>query len=329
MIVVDADGGDYAPHEVIKGVLEATEDCEIDIALVGRKVVLEKLLRRYAKDREFTIIEASQSIGYDERPVQAIRNNPDSSIVVGTKLVRDGIASAFVSAGNTGAVLSAAFVILGKIEYIQRPALCGIIHVSAARPLLLIDAGANVDCQPSYLIGFAQLGAAFARGFLDTDSPRVGLLNNGDEATKGNLLMRDSYQLLKKSNLNFIGNIESQDILTGKADIVVTDGFTGNIVLKTLEGVGDMFHQFEEVARSIGVDYQLQGAALVHYEKLTSIVRRMDYEECGGALLLGVRGNIIVAHGRSRSKAIKNAINLARRSVETVMIPPEECKLSV
>ena len=176
MIVVDADGGDYAPHEVIKGALEATEDCEIDIALVGRKVVLEKLLRRYAKDREFTIIEASQSIGYDERPVQAIRNNPDSSIVVGTKLVRDGIASAFVSAGNTGAVLSAAFVILGKIEYIQRPALCGIIHVSAARPLLLIDAGANVDCQPSYLIGFAQLGAAFARGFLDTDSPTTNYI---------------------------------------------------------------------------------------------------------------------------------------------------------
>ena len=320
MIAVDAAGGDFAPHEVVKGAIEAAEEYKVDIALVGKKTILEKLARRYSKKPNLTIIEASQIIKCNEHPVQAIRSKPNSSIVVGTKLVKDGTASSFVSAGNTGAVLTAAFLNLEKIEGIQRPALCGIVNINTATPSLLIDAGANADCQPSLLVQFAELGTIFARVFLDISSPRVGLLNNGGEEIKGNLLARDSYQLLKTADLNFIGNIEGQDILRGKADVIVTDGFTGNIVLKTMEGFGDTFQDLLGIGQSFKVDHQLQGSALVHYVDLTSMVKRMDYKEYGGACLLGVKGNIIVAHGRSQAKAIKSAIHVAHRVAQLRLV---------
>jgi glycerol-3-phosphate acyltransferase PlsX len=320
IIAVDAAGGDYAPREIVKGAAEAAEEYRVDIALVGRKTILDRLARHYARKPNLTIIEAGQIIESNEHPVQAIRSKPDSSIVVGTKLVRDGIASAFVSAGNTGAVLAAAFLNLERIEGVQRPALCGIVHANTASPVLLIDAGANVDCKPSYLVQFAQLGSTFAEWIFGISSPQVGLLNNGEEEIKGNLLARDSYQLLKKTDLNFIGNIEGQEILKGKADVIVTDGFTGNIVLKTIEGFGDTFQSLLGIGQSFRVDHHLQGSALVHYVDLTSMVNRMDYKEYGGACLLGINGNIIVAHGRSRAKAIKNAIHLAYRSTETRIV---------
>lgn len=278
------------------------------------------LIRKHARKKKFAIIETSQTIDCNEHPVQAIRSKPDSSIVVGINMVKNNEASAFISAGNTGAVLSAAFLNLKRIEGVQRPALCGIIHVNMANPILLIDVGANVDCRPSHLAQFARLGTTFARGFLAKESPRVALLNNGVEEIKGNLLIRESYKLLKNSDLNFIGNIEGQDILTGKADIIVTDGFTGNIVLKTLEGVTDTFLNLLGVGQSFRADTQLQGSALVHYVDLTSMVKRMDYKEYGGACLLGIDGNVIVAHGRSQSRAIKNAIHLACRSTEASVI---------
>ncbi|HEX76301.1 MAG TPA: phosphate acyltransferase PlsX [Dehalococcoidia bacterium] len=320
IIAVDANGGDYAPRELVKGAVEAAEEYKVDIALVGRKTILDMLVRHYASRPSFTIIEASQTIEPNEHPVQAIRSKPDSSIVVGTKLVRDSIASAFVSAGNTGAILTAAFLNLKKMEGIQRPALCGLIHVNAANPVLLIDAGANVDCQPSFLVQFAQLGTIFAKGFLGINSPRVGLLSNGEEEIKGNLLTRDSYQLLKKTELNFIGNVEGQEMLKGKADVIVTDGFTGNIVLKTMEGFGDTFQNLLGVGQVFRVDHQLQGPALAHYVELGSTVKRMDYKEYGGACLLGINGNIVIAHGRSQAKAIKNAIHLAHRAAHLTPI---------
>jgi len=310
IIAVDASGGDYAPREIVKGALEAAEQYQLDIALVGKRAILEMLLRRYKKKLSPTVIDASQVIEFNEHPVQAVKSKPDSSIVVGTNLVKDGAASAFVSAGNTGAVLCAAFFILDKIEGIQRPALCGVININPANPVLLIDAGANVDCRPNFLVQFAQLGSTFARGFLDTSSPRIGLLNNGEEEVKGNLLAKEAYQLLKKADLNFIGNVEGQEILKGKAHVIVTDGFTGNIVLKTMEGFADTFHASLGIGR-LRADRHLQGSALVHYAELDSMVKRMDYRECGGACLLGVNGNIIVAHGRSQARAIKNAIHLA------------------
>ncbi len=320
LIAVDADGGDYAPREIVRGAAEAAEEYHVDIALLGKKTILDMLVRKYSRNKRLSIIETTQSIDYKESPVQAIRNKPDSPIPAGTRLVKEGTAAAFVSAGNTGAVLSAAYLLLSRIEGVQRPALCGIIHVLPSNPVLLIDVGANVDCQPGFLVQFAQLGSTLARGFLDIEAPRVKLLNNGEEEVKGNFLIKESYQLLKKADLNFLGNIEGQDILKNQADVVVTDGFTGNIVLKTLEGVADSFQNLIGAGQSFKVDQHLQGSALVHYVDLTSMVRRMDYKEYGGACLLGVNGVIVVAHGRSQAKAVKNAIHLAHRAAEQKIV---------
>lgn len=320
IIAVDADGGDSASRELVKGATEAADEYGIDITLIGKKAILDRLVRHYAKKQNVTIIEASQTIECSESPVQAVRSKPDSAIVIGTKLVKDGAASAFVSAGSTGAVLAAAFLFLERIKGVQRPALCGIIQIKPENPVLLIDVGANVDCRPNHLVQFGQLGSTFAQKFLYAESPKVGLLNNGEEETKGNTLSKESYQLLKKSNLNFIGNVEGQDILNRKADVVVTDGFTGNIVLKALEGFGDAFLNVLGIGRSFKIDKQLQGSALVHYVELASMAKRMDYKEYGGACLLGVNGNIIVAHGRSQARAIKNAIHLAYHATETKVV---------
>lgn len=320
IIAVDAEGGDFAPRELVKGAIEAASEYDIELILIGQKAVLDMLVRRQAKKKKISVLEASQSIACSEPPVQAVRKKPDSAIVIGTKLVKEGKASAFVSAGSTGAVLAAAFLYLERIKGVQRPALCGLIQINPDNPVLIIDVGANVDCRPDHLVQFGQLGSIFAREFLKVDLPRVGLLNNGEEEIKGNALIRESFQHLKKSNLNFIGNIEGQDILQKKADVIVTDGFTGNVVLKALEGFGDAFLKVLGIGESLKVDRQLQGSALVHYVQLASMVERTDYKKYGGALLLGVNGNIIVAHGRSQARAIKNAMHLAYRAVETNVV---------
>jgi len=316
IIAVDTIGGEYAPHEIVKGAIKAAQEYGVEIALVGRKDILYVMSGRHLEKLGMTIIDAKQVIGPNESPVEAIRSKPDSSIVVGTNLVKDGIASAFVSAGNTGAVFYSALVNLGKIEGIERPAIGSTINIRSTAPVLLIDAGANADCRPDHLVQFAQLGTIYSREIFGISSPRVGLLNNGEEGTKGNRLAKESHRLLKKTNLNFIGNIEGQDISKEKADVVVTDGFTGNIVLKTIEGLGDTFLQSRQVGRVLSEAYHLQGRALLLDVGLGSLAKRMDYREYGGACLLGVNGNIIIAHGRSQAKAIKNAIASARQTVE-------------
>ena len=316
IIAVDATGGEYAPHEIVKGAIKAAQEYKVEIALVGAKSMLHVLASRYSKKLDFSIIEASQVIELHESPVKAIRSKPHSSIAVGIKLVKDGAASAFVSAGNSGAVVYGALLNLGKVEGIERPALGGIINIDTT-PFLLIDAGANADCRPNHLLQFAQLGALYAKHVIGVISPRVGLLSNGEEETKGNHLIQESHRLLKKSNLNFIGNIEGQDIPRGKADVIVTDGFTGNIVIKTIEGVGDTFQNLQrQIGQALTSAYRLQGRLLLHLTGLDAWTKRMDYREAGGACLLGVNGNIIIAHGRSQSKAIKNAIGLAKRTAE-------------
>ena len=320
MIAVDAHGGDYAPREVVKGAIEAAEDYKVDIALVGRKSILQKLARSNVRRSNLTFIDATQIIEYKEDPFEAVSNKPDSSIVVGIKLVRDGIASAFVSAGNTGAVVVAAFLNLEKIEGVERIAVSAVYGINTTNPIVIIDVGVNVDCRPSFLVQFAQLGTIFSREVLGISSPRVGLLNNGEEETKGNLLAKDTYQLLKKTNLNFIGNIEGQDVLKGKADVVVTDGFTGNIVIKTVEGLGSTFQDLLEVGEAIKADHQLTGSALVHYMELASAAKQVDYQEVGGGCVLGLNGNVILAHGRSKAKAIKSAIHLAHRAVRARVV---------
>ena len=320
LIAVDAAGGDYAPHEIIKGAIAAANEHKIEIALVGKKTVLQMLMRYHGTRPEITFIEASQTINCNESPVQAIRNKPDSSIVVGTKLVRDGTAAAFVSAGNTGAVVGSSYFFLGKSEGVQRPALCSVISDNISNQVLLIDVGANADCRPEFLAQFAQIGTLFATSVLGIESPRVGVLNNDEMRLEVNSMVKDTHELLEGTNMNLIGYVGAQEILNGKADVIVTDGFTGNIVLKTMEGLGDAIINLMEVEQASLIDHSLTGNALVQYTKLSSMGKQIDYKEYGGACLLGVNGNIIVAHGRSQAKAIKNAIHLAYRAAKTGVV---------
>ena len=316
-IAVDASGGDYAPHEIVKGAIKAAQEFEIEITLVGRKEMLTVLAGRHLGKLGMSIIDANEVIGFNESPVEAIRSKPQSSIVVGTNLVRDGLASAFVSAGNTGAVFYSALVSLGKIPGIERPAIGCLINISAKAPVLLIDGGANTECRPQHLVQFAQLGTIYFREIFGISSPTVGLLNIGEEEHKGNRLTQETYPLLKAANLNFAGNIEGQDIAAGKTNIVVTDGFTGNIVLKTIEGMSaSWLYSLSQSGQVFSKAYRLPSRALHRDIGIDAWSKRLDYREYGGSCLLGVNGDIIIAHGRSRAKAIKNAIGLAKQSVE-------------
>ena len=322
IIAIDTAGGEYAPHEIVKGAIKAAQEYEVEIALVGSKSILHVLASRYSKKVGLTIIEASQTIELHESPMKAVRSKPGSSIVVGINLVRDGKASAFVSAGNSGAVLCAALLNLGMLEGIERPALGSIINIIPSAPALLIDAGVNVDCRPRHLVQFARLGAAYVEQLFGIRPPRIGLLNNGEEETKGNRLVQESYQLLKKTDLNFVGNVEGHDILKGTADVIVTDGFTGNIVLKTIEGLNDTFlSSLLHIGQIFSSAYRLPARALHRDIGMDSWSKRLDYREYGGACLLGINGTVIISHGRSQAKAIKNAIGLAKQSAERSTSP--------
>jgi glycerol-3-phosphate acyltransferase PlsX len=317
IIAVDAAGGEYAPREVVEGAIKASEEYNIEVALVGNKGILHLMASRHMDRAKLSIVEASQVIEPHESPVKAVKGKPDSSIVVGVNMVRDGKASAFVSAGNTGAVVFASLLNLGKIEGVERPALGSFLDITPTTPTLLIDSGANADCRPSHLVQFAHLGATYVKHILNIHHPSVRLLSNGEEETKGNRLIQESHQMLKQSKLNFIGNIEGQDLTKKTADVIVTDGFTGNIVLKTIEGLGDSFLSVvRQTGHVLSAAYHLQGRTLLQDIGLGSWVQRVDYREYGGACLLGVNGAIIVSHGRSQAKAIKNAIGLAKKTAE-------------
>jgi glycerol-3-phosphate acyltransferase PlsX len=314
LIAVDAAGGDYAPHEIVKGALKAAEEYKVKIALVGRRNVLHVLAGRKLGKSGLSIVGASQTIDCHESPMKAIRGKPKSSIVVGTNLVKEGKASSFVSAGNTGAVLCAALLGLGKISGIERPAIACVIDITPSTPVLLVDAGANADCRPNHLVQFAQMGVIYSQNILGISSPRVGLLSNGEEEAKGNQLVQETYPLLKKANnLNFIGNIEAHNILKATVDVVVADGFTGNVVIKTIEGLSDTFlGSMRQVGQVFSSAFHFRGRDLLRDIGLGSMVNRIDYREYGGACLLGVNGNVVIAHGRSQAKTIKNAIGIAK-----------------
>jgi phosphate acyltransferase len=314
-IAVDAAGGDFAPNEVIKGAILATEESDIEIILVGKKTLIHVTAARYIKKSGISIVDASQVIEGDEHPMKALMSKPDSSLVVGINLLKSGKADAFVSAGNTGALFGAALLNLGKVEGIERPAICTILDMSTGNPVVFLDAGANADCKPQFLLQFGKMGNSFSKRVMGIENPRVALLSNGSEETKGSKLVLESHELLKASGLNFIGNIEANDLIKGKADVVVTDGFTGNIVLKTLEGLGEAVQSFKELWKGIFKQYHVHGNTLVQSIGLDSWAKKLDFSEYGGACLLGVKGNVIKAHGRSHARAIKNAIHLARQTV--------------
>ena len=311
IIAVDASGGEYAPHEIVKGAIKAAQDFKIGIALVGKKEILHVQARRHMKNLDITLIDAPEVIEDAESPIEAVTKKQNSSIVVGINMVKEGKASAFVSAGSTGAVMYAAFAMLGRVEGIERPAIGSIITINITSPFLLLDCGANPNCRPKHLLQFAQMGNIYVREVFGVPSPRIALLNNGEEEKKGNQLARETYQVLKVSDLNFVGNIEGQNLSKGTADVVVTDGFTGNIVLKTLEGVGEAFLNLKNIGQVPSPTDSIQLDV-----GFGSLVKRIDYRESGGACLLGLNGNVIISHGRSQAKAIRNAIGMAKQSID-------------
>jgi glycerol-3-phosphate acyltransferase PlsX len=317
-IAVDAAGGDYAPHEMVKGAIKAVQEFGVEVVLVGRQNVLRKLAEKSPVKTGITIVDATQVIDFNEHPMKALQQKPDSSIVVGIDLLKSGEVQAFVSAGNTGAVVGGVLLTIGKLNGISRPAIGCFLDPIPSRPALLVDAGANADCRPEHLLEFARLGSIYSKNILGIASPRVGLLCNGAEEGKGNRLAQETYPLLKNaSDINFIGNIEGHDIVKKTADVIVTDGFTGNIVLKTIEGLHDNYlTSARQIGRVFSSASRLRGRELLRDIGLTSWVKKMDYTEYGGACLLGVNGNVIIAHGRSQARAIKNAIGLAKDTIE-------------
>jgi phosphate acyltransferase len=311
IIAVDASGGEYAPHEIVKGAIKAAQDFKIGIALVGKKEILGLQARHHMKNLDVSIIDAPEVIEDAESPIEAVTKKQNSSIVVGINMVKEGKAAAFVSAGSTGAVMFAAFAMLGRVEGIERPAIGSIITININSPFLLLDCGANPNCRPKHLLQFAQMGNIYVREVFGVTSPRIALLNNGEEEKKGNQLAREAFQVLKGSDLKFVGNIEGQNLSKGMADVVVTDGFTGNIVLKTLEGVGEAFLNLKNIGPAPSPTDSMQLDV-----GFGSLVKRIDYRESGGACLLGLNGNVIISHGRSQAKAIRNAIGMAKQSID-------------
>lgn len=317
-IVVDAMGGDDAPEVVVQGVQAYVQDGAADILLVGPRETLEPLFEHYALPAgRVRMVHASQVIEMDEHPAAAVKAKEDSSMVVGMRLVRSGEADAFMSAGNSGGVLAAALLNLGRIRGIKRPALSTVFPTEKGFNFIL-DIGANTDCKPLYLYQFGVMGSIYAQRVLGVENPRVGLLSNGEEPGKGSMLVQDAFELLKDSDLNFIGNVEGKDVPAGIADVVVTDGFTGNVVIKLAEGAASLLLGIigsEIRSRKVA----MLGAALAR-PAFRAVKRRLDYAEYGGAPLLGVDGVVIIAHGRSNAKAISNAIRVAERAVEQQIV---------
>lgn len=303
-LVVDAMGGDYAPREIVWGAVEGARERNIEVVLVGQREAVEKELSRCDLDgARISTCWSEETVGMDEDPVRAVRRKPNSSIAVGMKLVKSGQASAFVSAGSTGAVATTALLILGKKKGISRPAL-GIVISSPRGPMMFLDVGANPDCKPHHLVQFAEMGSIYMKKMFNIFEPRVGLLSNGEEKIKGNKLVRSTYQLLAKSELNFLGNVEGYDLPKGKADVVVTDGFTGNVVVKLSKGLGEVFAKLSNEAVNNSPTFREAESRILNYTAL------------GGALLLGVKGNVIITHGNSDATAMKQAIRLAEQMVE-------------
>ncbi|MGE5593626.1 MAG: phosphate acyltransferase PlsX [Betaproteobacteria bacterium] len=311
-IALDAMGGDFAPAETVAGALLAAKELGVGVVLVGDKETIEEKLSTLggARGLDVSVVHAGGVIPMDEHhPVDALRKVRDASVLVAADLAARGEASAMVSAGNTGAAMIAALMRQKRIRGVDRPAIATVFPTTTGY-CLLVDAGANSECRPHHLVTFAQMGAAYAVSVMGRPQPRIAILSNGEEESKGTEVIIAAHELLRKTGLNFIGNIEGKDIPFGKADVVVTDGFTGNIVLKLAEGVGEAIVSMLKDSISKSLVYKV--GALLARPALKTLAKRMDYSEYGGALLLGVNGVTVIAHGRSKAKAIMNAIRAAK-----------------
>jgi phosphate acyltransferase len=316
-IALDAMGGDDAPGAVIAGALDACRSDDssgrapldpASILLVGRPDAIEAELAARGGNPGFQILAASEVVGMDESPAQALRAKRDSSIVIGVGAVRQGAASAFVSMGNTGACVGAATLGLGTLEGVQRPGIFVTLDLTGA-PMTFADMGANVAPKPEHLVQYALMGTVYSQGCLGCAEPRVGLLNIGEEATKGTELVKQAHELLSASKLRFHGNVEGSELFDHPVDVVISDGFTGNVVLKLMEGLAA--HLLRAFGRHLA-ERQAPWAADV----IRAIRAKTDYSEYGGALLLGVKGTVVVGHGRSDARAVANALHVAHRAME-------------
>lgn len=307
-IILDGMGGDNAPGEIVRGAVEASKLIEDEIVIVGDGDKIEFQLKKYKySDEKISVKHASEVIENDDAPVRAVRRKKDSSMVVGLNMVKSGEGDLFISAGNTGALMAGALFNLGRIQGIDRPAIASIYPIlGTKKPSLLVDAGANSECKPSNLLEFAMMGSIYMEKVLGRENPKIGLVNLGVEETKGSTLTKAAFGLLEKSHLNFSGNIEAREVPLGGADVVVCDGFVGNVILKLTEGlainiVNLLKKKFTENARA------KMGAVLLS-KKLRSLKEEFDYTEYGGAPILGVKGPVLKMHGSSNANAVKNSI---------------------
>lgn len=309
-VAVDAVGGDFAPDEILVGVsLAIAADAALNVLLTGPAEIVDPFASKSAG--RIIAHPTTEIIGMDEHPASAVRTKRDSSIVVGCRLVKEGQAHAFFSAGSTGAAMAAATLVMGRIKGVMRPAIATVLPTGGA-PTILLDVGANADCKPEHLVQFAAMGSAYATTVLGISMPRVALLNIGEEPTKGSQLAIDAHRLMKESTPGFLGNIEGRELITGAADVIVTDGFTGNVALKLLEGASKLlFSQMKDAMTASGTNKM---AAAVLKPALTRVKDRLDPDNYGGAPLLGVDGVCIIAHGSSKSKAVSNGIRVAAQA---------------
>ena len=313
-IAVDAMGGDLAPAEIVKGAAQAAQEYGVDISIVGLPHAVQPLLDSHPR---MQLVPCTQVIGMDEHPAQAVRNKPDSSMAVCARLCREGRADGWTSAGNSGAVMAAALFIQGRIRGIDRPALGSIVPTQDGFAYFL-DVGANVDSKPEYLAQFAAMGAVYAREMMGRPQPRVALLSNGEEEGKGDELVRETARRLKGSLSGFVGNVEPKDIFAAKADVVVADGFVGNVAIKMAEATADFLFRSlrDEIPTTLSGKV---GGALIR-PRVRKIRDRIDWREFGGAPLLGIDGVAVVAHGRSDARAMKNAVRVTRDAVQNQLV---------
>lgn len=335
-IAIDAMGGDYAPKETVEGAVWAASDYGVAIELVGKEDAIQKELKKIARrgirstrggfftqnikvdlsKLDIKVTDAQETIGMNEAPGQAIRKKRKSSIVLAVQAVASGSSDAVVAAGSTGAAMASALFGLGRLPGIERPAIA-ITLPTMKKPMVLLDAGANASSTPEMLYQFAGMGSTFYRNLYDEEKPKVGVLNIGEEAGKGNELVLNAYKLLEenKSGINFIGNVEGKEIFFGDCDVIVCDGFVGNVALKVIEGSSTML--FKMIKQEFSTDIISKIIGLIAKPFMGRIYNRINYEEFGGALLLGVKGITVIAHGRSTSYAIKNAVRVAKEAVES------------
>ncbi len=313
-IAVDAMGGDNAPDAVVEGAVLAALEYQVEVLLVGQQeVVRESLSKHDLEDAKIEIIPASQIVLMDESPTEAIRGKKDSSIAVAARLLKTGDADAMISAGNTGAAMATTRAFLGKLKGLSRPAIA-IIVPNEVDFTILLDAGANAGgCRPEHLRQFAIMGEIYAKDVMGKENPRVGLLSVGEEESKGSAVTLSAFPLLAQSPINFVGNVEGGDIVNGTMDVVVCDGFVGNVILKLTEGIGEML--FKLMAEELGKSKLAKLGVLMAAPMLRKFRHRIDYAEYGGAPLLGIKGVCIIGHGKSNAYAIKNAIRVASEFV--------------